>query len=41
MQELEWHFSKLGNCSGIFQNRMNWSGIYPINPFLNALASYL
>jgi hypothetical protein len=32
MQELEWHFSKFRNCSGIFQNHMNWSGIYPINP---------
>ena len=30
LQRLQWHFSKFGNCSGIFMNRHNWSGIYLI-----------
>ena len=30
LQKLQWHFSKFGNCSGIFMNHHNWSGIYLI-----------
>ena len=30
LQKLQWHFSKFGNCSGIFMNRHNWSGVYLI-----------
>ena len=35
---MKWHFSKFGNCSGIFMNRHNWSGIYLI--FFETEAGY-
>jgi hypothetical protein len=33
-RELQWRFSKVGNCSGVSQIVENCSGVYPINPKL-------
>jgi hypothetical protein len=36
-KELQWRFSKVVNCSGVFQIAKNCSGIYPINPSFDVL----
>jgi hypothetical protein len=32
MRKLEWHFSNIGFCNGIFPSGENSSGMDPINP---------
>jgi hypothetical protein len=34
MRKLEWHFSNIGFCNGIFSSGENSSGMDPINPMI-------